>query len=368
MLLSLRGRQPPFGLNSNQYLIKTWYFYTNSFIRKSNTYLGQGFHVSTMADCVMYNNGLLYPDPTGPLLGFLRKIIEERCLRFGMSSLVDVDRNESVLKVEMNVRFGLENLQRMCEGTNCCHDMWWVSGGAAAYITGKTNSFNDIDLFVNCVGFLDIGLVSRSPTILSVSIKGQVVTLSTVKGFVQIIPVRFTLGFSREEMLSSINLTAINDCMAAYFCAAFDLPETRVAVKFDELRRYNCLDFSAFKFVQFPTSLRRLAGYAVRKIGCNLNPLIPTLPQCVIFKTICSLTQGQKLVLTDDEVDFIGQETLAKSLEMNVRGRNALFRMLDESLHRRRAEQELLDMQWAEECESYGHSSEEENVILLGHE
>lgn len=247
---------------------------------------------------VVYNNGLLYPEPEGSLLNFLTDILKKRCLFNGMAEYLSIVRNQYVSDIEVSVQFALERLKGMCNGQNCCHDMWWLAGGAAAFMAGKSGSFSDVDLFVNCSGSLDIMHCDRF-----VTKKGEVVTMSgPCRRPVQIIPVRFQLRMDPEYIRSDINKVAVMDCMAAYVCSTFDLPCTRVAIQFNESFQYRYIDFSSFNAVRFPTSLCRMAKYAQRIISADKH--VPNLRQYVVFQMISHYVHGLKLILTDEELDI----------------------------------------------------------------
>ena len=54
------------------------------------------------------------------------------------------------------IKYALSFVDLVCKGCSGDHKVWWLAGGAAAFLKKKTNAHGDCDLYVCCDGYFKV--------------------------------------------------------------------------------------------------------------------------------------------------------------------------------------------------------------------
>lgn len=194
------------------------------------------------------------------------------------------------------IAFSLLNL--LCEGCAGNHSVWWLAGGAAAYWKGKTNYYNDYDIYVCCEGlFKKVNKFHNLKIHHQRMRSGKVSVTNIVNKFwhVQLIPVSF-------PAIHNHNISAFEDFFGLYILANFDLPACRVALKFKiddpAPMKAKCIDASAINQQSPELDYHRVLKYQLRHIHHTIEP--PKLSLLSAFMKIIKTLQQRTTERSDN--------------------------------------------------------------------
>ena len=235
---------------------------------------------------VEYGERFWFSDPSDRLQAVLRRALVGPSFRFGVAESRDFSVDPDTLSRE--VQRARESLEMMCAGSAVCnHNYWWVAGGAASFVRGKTSSFGDVDFFVACRGKLKS---ARLP--FAAKTNGGVVTLLRGEGglsTIQIIPVGFTVGLDISITSSNTRVRSIHDLFGIFLLAHFDLPICRVAITHADTRvgsAWRCLDLSAISVTARGWATREICVHRRAKYESRAIPharAVPCLAASVLY-------------------------------------------------------------------------------------
>lgn len=167
----------------------------------------------------------------------------------------------------------LKQINNMCR--HCDLHAWWLCGGAAAWLLGKTNKFTNLDVYVICDGdYYDVDFVNNHAEIPFTGIGYNV-----------------TFHLTKFPLKATHNITAYMDMFCLYVLSTFDLPICRVGIHFPirkAINEYNLtgtwtckvIDVSCMTHLKNPVTSDRINKYNQRivkkhkKTCCNLKLMI----------------------------------------------------------------------------------------------
>ncbi len=170
----------------------------------------------------------------------------------------------------------LEQIDKLCSGCDGNHSLWVIAGGLVAFLLGKTSTFTDIDIFVNC-NKDQLQWESYSVTTLKFENRPSI----------QIICVNFNINLFHR----TVRDLTIWDIFASYVILDFGIPACRCAMKFLSSGCY-VMDFSGLKLYSKNIKLRRKKKYLSRMLPHKR--LVPTLQQQVLYHIIVKLSSSHK--------------------------------------------------------------------------
>jgi hypothetical protein len=157
----------------------------------------------------------------------------------------------------------------LCDSEKCSgdHGVFWIAGGGPAFLTGKTKTFNDFDVFVSCDGpFRDVttdSLHSYTSDLYTVTCSPSKFVVSILAPNTVTIQIIRVPGFHTSLGVQPCDRRApyFRDLFGLYVLFTFDLPVCRVGITcplrpFDVLYGFTILDLTLFSYTRCPNENR----------------------------------------------------------------------------------------------------------------
>lgn len=183
------------------------------------------------------------------------------------------DKVQTLSAVMSTISQAFEHYNRIC--TQCDnYNVWWLCGGASAYLSGTTNTFNDLDVYVVCKNDQTDG-ENRYPDL-----------VYEINGFqypVQFIPVNVPFK-------PNVNFASYLNYFCLYVLSTFDLPICRVALHFPlkhAVENVLCIDVTSLVYETQPVHYVRMYKYRQRQIEYVKNSC--SLQLMILFKEMCDV-------------------------------------------------------------------------------